>query len=691
MPRLRARVAAGLENVRSHVRPCYLHGCFALSLFACVATRDGRTGALEPRFVAVHNAFAAMGLAQVGPIHEGSLAEGQEARVPLELPAGCTTVVAFGGEGMRNVDATLKDARGQVIAHDTTSEPQAVLRACVESADAYVLVVKAAAGAGSWVVATWAGGLGSGAPAASAQAPAALRGAGTCESPLPLAAGTVTGSTRGGESENSGSCDHSDAREMVYVLEVPRRQRVVIDVDAHFDSILYVRKDNCGEETAEVEGGCNDDAPTGGRNKSHLELVLEPGKYFVFVDGYNQESGAYKLTVSVSDVIALSDACRRAPLLASGPVVTGSTEGAANDAEASCGGGAQGLDSPWRFDLASRSRVRIVEHSDDVAPVVHVRRACNDAESETACGESALASSDAAVTGFFDPGAYTVFADARDRDTAGHYTLSLETAPLAGSGTLGDGCGDAVALGGASNTVLGDTFTARDDVAGSCGGSGAADVVYRLDVARRSRFRASLDGEEAPHVLVAWRRCGDRASEVGCGPQLDDVLTPGTYFVGVDGATSEALGRFQLQWVLQDLGPQSAACAGAPLLAQGRVAGGTTVGAGDRFATSCGAPRDIAPSGPDRVFRLSLASRARVRLEVTATGFDALLALRKSCGDAVRSSGSVELACSGEADGARRTVIETTLDGGTYWAVVDGQSPNDQGAFALKYTLIGAR
>jgi hypothetical protein len=509
---------------------------------------------------------------------------------------------------------------------------------------------------------------------------------------VPLAAGTVTGSTRNGESVNSGSCDRSESREIVYLLEVPRRQRVVLDVDAHFDSILYVRKDSCADETAEVEGGCNDDAQTGGRNKSHLELVLEPGKYFVFVDGYNEEAtGAYKLTVSTSDVVALSDACRRAPLLGLGAPVTGTTEGAANDAEASCGGGAQGLDSPWRFDLASRARVRLVEHSDDVAPVVHVRRACTDAESETACGESPLASNDAAVTGFFDPGAYTVFADARDREAAGHYTLSLETAPLAGSGTAGDGCGDAVALRGASGTAAGDTFTARDDVAGSCGGSGAADVVYRLDVAKRSRFRASLQDEEARHVLVAWRRCGDRAAEVGCGPQLDDVLTPGTYFVGVDGATSEALGRFELGWVLQDLGPQSAACASAPLLTAGRVASGTTTGAGDRFATSCGAPHDIAPSGPDRVFRFSLAARARVRLEVTATGFEATLALRKSCGDAVRASGSMELACSNEADAAKHTAIEATLDAGTYWTVVDGQSPNDQGAFSLKYAVIGAK
>ena len=44
----------------------------AALLFACASTRDG--GALEPRFVAIHNALTAMGLAQVGAIQQGSLA-----------------------------------------------------------------------------------------------------------------------------------------------------------------------------------------------------------------------------------------------------------------------------------------------------------------------------------------------------------------------------------------------------------------------------------------------------------------------------------------------------------------------------------------------------------------------------------------------------------------------------------------
>jgi hypothetical protein len=653
---------------------------------ACIRTAPA--GALEPRFVAVHNAFAALGLAQVGPIHEGSLLEGKEARIAVDLPAGCTTLAALGGDGVRDLDATLVDAHGRTLAHDTTTEPQAVLRACVDAADTFTLVVRAAAGSGSWIAATWVGNAtGGSGPVAPAPTAAVAQGGGTCESPLPLTAGTVSGSTSHGESVNNGSCDKSEAKEIVYVLEVPHRQRVTLEVDARYDSVLYLRKDDCGDEGAEVE--CNDDAPNGGRNRSRIERVLEPGRYFVFVDGYNQEAGAYKLTVGIADVVALGDACRRAPVLASGIPQSASTAGLADDVQSTCGGGAEGADAPWRFDLPARARVRLVEHSDEVSPVLHLRRACNDAQSEVGCGEAASQTKSAAITGVFDAGGYTAFADARERDSAGRYTLSLETAPPAGIGTVGDGCGDAVPLVGAGASVPGDTFTARDDVAGTCGGAAAADVVYRVDLPRRSRVRASFESEEAPHVLTAWRRCGDRASEITCGHAVDEVLAPGTYFLGVDGATPDAVGRFSLAWSVQDLAAQAAACTAAGVLVPGRKASGTTNGAADRFASSC-AGRDASGSGPDRVFRLPVAARSRVRIAVVAPTFDAAVSLRRACSDE-GAAGAAELACDGDADRGHEVDVERTLEPGTYWVVVDGQTPNDQGAFTVEATVTAAR
>jgi hypothetical protein len=649
---------------------------------ACASTRDGAGGALEPRFIAVHNALAAMGLAQVGAIQQGALGEGQTARVTLELPAGCVTVAAIGGAGLRDIDATLLDAREAPLAHDTTTEPQAVLRSCLESAGTYVLAVKATAGAGPWVTAAWAGGV-TGAGAALA-APAEANG--SCEAPILLSPGLVSGSTTHGEHDNAGSCGPSDSRELVYELDVSRRERVTIEVEARFDSVLYIRKDDCADPSTEVD--CNDDGPD--RTHSRIERVLEPGKYFVFVDGYGQESGTFKMNVRTSDVLALAEVCKRAPLLVAGAVQSGTTSGMADDARATCGGGAEGADAAWRAEIASRSRVRIVEHSDELSPVVHLRRACVDEQSEVACAEGGGTGSDAAVTGVFDPGTYTAFADARERDSAGSYSLLLETAPLAGSGSGGDRCADALplAIGAAGNSgiVRGDTFTSRDDVSGSCGGAGAPDLVYRLDVPRRSRFVASFEGEEAPHVLVLWGRCAQRASEVSCGRTIDEILAPGTYYIGVDGASPEAFGRFTLAYALRDLTGQSNACSAAPTLVEGRALSATTAGAADKFATSCGAA-DTGAGGPDRVFKISLSSRATMFLDVMAPGFDAAVALRKTCPDGAGTAGDVELACEADADTTHRTTLERALEAGTYWVVVDGQSANDQGPFTIKYRV----
>ena len=651
-------------------------------LAACASTRDGATGALEPRFMAVHNALAAMGLAQVGPIQQGVLGEGQTARVTLDLPAGCVTVAAIGGAGVRDIDATLLDAQQAPLAHDTTTEPQAVLRPCLESAGTYVLAVKATAGAGPWVTATWAGGVSVGAaPSAPAQ-----EANGSCDAPIPLSPGVVSGSTTHGEHENAGSCGPSDSRELVYELDLSKRERVTIEVEARFDSVLYIRKDDCTDPSAEVD--CNDDGPD--RTHSRIERVLEPGKYYVFVDGYGQEAGTFKMNVSTSQVLALAEMCQKAPLLAAGVVQSGTTLGMADDARATCGGGAEGADTAWRTEIATRARVRIVEHSDELSPVVHVRRACADEQSEVACGEGGAVGGDAAVTGLFDPGTYTIFADARERDSAGSYSLLVETVPPAGSGVGGDRCGDAIPLpvgpAGNSGAMVGDTFAARDDVSGSCGGAGAPDVVYRLDVPRRSRFVASFDGEEAAHVLVVWSRCAQRASEVACGRTVDEILAPGTYYVAVDGASAEAFGRFTLGYALRDLTGQAAACGAAPALAPDRALSATTVGSTDKFVTSCGSA-DSGASGPDRVFKLTLASRATVFIDVTSPGFDAAIALRKTCSDGGVGAGDVEVACEADADASHRTTLERALEAGTYWVVVDGQSPNDQGPFTIKYRL----
>jgi hypothetical protein len=649
---------------------------------ACATTGTG--AALEPRYVAVHNALAAMGLAQIGPIHEGSLLQGHETRVAVDLPAGCTTVVTIGGDGVSDVDARLDDPHGRPIAHDTTTEPQAVLRACVDVADTYTLAVKMVSGAGTWVAGTWAGGAGPSAPPTTAGPATAATPLGTCAAPIPLAAGTFNGTTARGESMATNTCVASgEAPELVYELDVAERERVTLDVKAGFDAVLYVRKGDCMDENTEV--ACNDDYSD--HNHSRLEEILEPGKYFVFVDGNGKERGGFALTVTVSDALALADRCRRAQPLASGAIVAASSEAFSDTTGASCGNGALGPDVPWRVNLASPSRVRVIEHSDEFSPIVHLRQACAYPDSEIACGENTR-DTDAVVTRVLGPGTYTVFADSRGTDARGAYTLALDTGPVAGEGTAGDTCDDAIQVplrvipGGAASSVAvsGDTFPARDDVAGTCGGKGAADVVYRLDVDRRSHLSAGLSSEDAPHLLVASRGCGARATEVACGRSFETVVDPGTYFIAVDGLRPDAFGRFRLELAALDASGQAAACASAPSLVPG-VNGGNLKGAPDNFGTSCGGGA-FGGGGADRVYKLTIASRTNVELSLNTPGTEAMLALRKSCADGPGGVEASEIAC------MSGSVIVQTLEPGTYWVVINSDPDNPVAHYDIKYRIL---
>src|SRR5271170_1303433 len=107
-----------------------------IGVLACVSAPSS---VVDPRFLALHNAFSAMGLAQVGPVQQGSLVEGREARLPIDLQAQCTTVVAMGGAGVRDIDLVVQDDSGNALGHDTTHDSQAVVRVCVERAGTYTM------------------------------------------------------------------------------------------------------------------------------------------------------------------------------------------------------------------------------------------------------------------------------------------------------------------------------------------------------------------------------------------------------------------------------------------------------------------------------------------------------------------------------------------------------------------------
>lgn len=669
-------------------------GVTLVSVFACVSSSP----AVDPRFLALHNAFSAMGLAQVGPVQQGSLVEGREARLPVELQAQCTTLVAMGGAGVRDLDMVVQDDAGNALGRDATHDAQAVVRVCPERAGTYTMLVRMAAGSGDFLAATWVGNAGGTSPVGSSPNAVALGpGQGTCASPIPIVAGTYTGNTSHGEAENECTTDNpgcsspSDGKEIVYRLDVAAQKRLLIELDARYDAILYVRKEECASQDAEVK--CNDD-DNNNAQRSRIDTVIEPGTYYIFVDSFNQNSGAYRMNVSLQDVPQLADICRQARTLTAGTTINGTLHGAFDLAQATCSGNAQGPDVPYKFDVGQKMRARITLESNDFQPNVYVRKTCTDERSEIACfGEDTgmQSNTQAVFVGILDPASYTVFADANQDSADGQFTLQAELVPDGGTGGTGDGCADAIPLT-TSTTASGDTFDVKDDIAGRCTAAGAPDVVYRIDLQHRSRIRARFSSEEGKndhqrgHVLVLQKTCADRSTEMGCAESLDEVLQPGTYYLAVDGATASSFGKFDLEYNVQDVSAQETACKSATTLVSGQTVSGNTKGTPNHFETSCGGDARYGTSG-DKVYKIVITQRSSVTLLLSTPAWDGVLALRRACLDPTGSSGphAAEIACNNDSDDAQHSRITTTLDPGTYFVVVDGYR-STEGAYTLTYT-----
>jgi hypothetical protein len=141
------------------------------------------------------------------------------------------------------------------------------------------------------------------------------------------------------------------------------------------------------------------------------------------------------------------------------------------------------------------------------------------------------------------------------------------------------------------------------------------------------------------------------------------------------------MGRFKLSYRIDDLVVAEGACVRALPLAIGRTVRSTTVGAGDRFAPSCGGEGD--PRGAsDRVYRLTVDRRTGLIVTLEQPQGHATVSLRKICAD-----GASEIRCASSGGDDGRAVVRATVEAGTYFVVVDGTGP-----FSLRAdTETGAR
>jgi len=687
-------------------------GALSCALVACTAAPNSAYS----RMTAAHNALTTQGLAQVGPVSTSSLAEGQSFRVPSDLDAGCYTFMAFGADGIRDIELTVVNAQGQSVAQENAHEPQAGVRFCPSSRGRFQVTARAAQGGGMVTLSTWRGGAtggGDGQRPITGSNGAVAGGPGSCTEPLAIELGqTVSGDTTQGSSRLRASCAAGEAPEIVYRLRVPRRMLVTLASEQEFDGAIYILR-NCaggagqarqrpGPGPMPTQGGneiaCNDDDQQ--IRRSRIVQALDPGEYFVVVDGFGNDGGPFTLAATGQDVPSVDELCQQAPTITMGQPTQGDTSREVDGFQASCASHAPGPERVFRFDLQQESRVQATLETPNFDGALYIRRACAQANSEIACNDDTDSQRQARVNAVLPAGAYYVFADGFSAGASGPFTLQVDAAPAAGSGVTGDTCADAqpLTIGAGATPTQGNLHAARDDVQTPCGGGAdTPDLVYRVDVRTRGRLKVSFPymddslRENGGLVAQVVRGCGStaannslacRALEPGDSSNVEAVVTPGTYYVIVDAARARAFGRFTINAQLEDVAAMEAACRRAVALTPGRVVSGTTSG-NDVFHASCAGDA----RSPENLYRLVLRRRSHVRLEVTSTqgGYDPAIYLRANCADP-----TTERACVDDTNGTTNAVIEDDFDAGTYTVFVDGFSAGNAGPYTLRADVSAA-
>ncbi len=247
----------------------------------------------------------------------------------------------------------------------------------------------------------------------------------------------ITGETRGTSSRTgpvpmvggTGCMGGMPSPEDVYTLELSERSSVHLDtLGSGFDTIIYVR-DDCESIDPAAQVACNDDAILNGAPQlfSSIDVSLDRGTYFVFVDGFNGDRGDYVLNAVIGPPDRPpGDQCATAVTSTGGDIDT-STTTFVDDTAASCGGeGAP--DAYFTLTLIEEFDVTIETVAAGFDTVLSLRASCLEPESEIACddgGSPAGGGASLLALGTLAAGSYVIIVDGAAAGESGAYTLRV--------------------------------------------------------------------------------------------------------------------------------------------------------------------------------------------------------------------------------------------------------------------------
>jgi hypothetical protein len=138
---------------------------------------------------------------------------------------------------------------------------------------------------------------------------APTNGLGTCANPRELMvqlggqnAQTITGDTTNGVNQVVPTCNStSTAVEDVYHFVLGAKTG--IEATTHdFDTVLHIRKAACLDDSPAATVACSDDSAPPGDYGSRINAMLDPGEYYLIVDGFDDtQFGPYTLKVKFID------------------------------------------------------------------------------------------------------------------------------------------------------------------------------------------------------------------------------------------------------------------------------------------------------------------------------------------------------------------------------------------------------
>ena len=118
---------------------------------------------------------------------------------------------------------------------------------------------------------------------------------------LPAGGGFFTGDTTNSTADFNAGCDApgqaiGSAKDQIMKLDLTQKQRVVLDMSGSFFTTLLDIRKGAACPGSEVPGACYIGFSA---SKSFLDLTLDPGTYWVQIDGYNGDRGPWFLDLRV--------------------------------------------------------------------------------------------------------------------------------------------------------------------------------------------------------------------------------------------------------------------------------------------------------------------------------------------------------------------------------------------------------